>query len=291
MTLPVMEPDLWESDATLERWARAVDDGPFSSLCFGERMAFDNPDSLVLLGACAAWTSRVRLVTTVIVPQLHDPVRLAKSLATGDRLSGGRLTVGLGVGGREEDYRAVGATFTKARLRRLEEQVGEMRRVWGGEAVVAGVARGIGPTSPQPGGPELLAGSIEIKSIERSSHWADGICGFSFGPDAGEVDRAFSAARASWTSAERKQPPRLVTSCFYALGPDARENMDRYVKSYLDFLGPEVAAAVAPMCRVTSIDALRAVLRELEDCGTDELLLVPTTAGIEQLDRVADLIG
>ena len=94
---------------TLESWARAVDEGPFSSLCFGERMAFDNPDALTLLGAVAAWTSRVRLVTTVLVPQLHDPVSLAKALATGDQLSGGRLTVGLGVGGREEDYRAAGA--------------------------------------------------------------------------------------------------------------------------------------------------------------------------------------
>ena len=52
MTLPVMEPDLWEADDTLERWARLIDDGPFASLCFGERMAFDNPDTLVLLGAC-----------------------------------------------------------------------------------------------------------------------------------------------------------------------------------------------------------------------------------------------
>jgi hypothetical protein len=156
---------------------------------------------------------------------------------------------------------------------------------------VAGVARGIGPTSPQPGGPELLAGSIEIKSIERSAHWADGICGFSFGPDPGEIARAFTAAQAAWKSAGRTRAPRLVTSCFYALGAEARESMDRYVKSYLDFLGPQVAAAVAPLCRVTSIDALRAVLRELEDCGTDEFLLVPTTAGIEQLDRVADLIG
>ena len=110
MTLPVMEPDLWaDGAATLEAWARAVDDGPFASLCFGERMAFDNPETLTLLGAVAAWTTRVRLVTTVVVPQLHDPVLLAKSLATGDQLAGGRLTVGVGVGGREEDYRAVGA--------------------------------------------------------------------------------------------------------------------------------------------------------------------------------------
>ena len=73
MTLPVMEPDLWAEAETLEAWARAVDGGPFASLCFGERMAFDNPETLTLLGAVAAWTVRVRLVTTVVVPQLHDP--------------------------------------------------------------------------------------------------------------------------------------------------------------------------------------------------------------------------
>jgi predicted dithiol-disulfide oxidoreductase (DUF899 family) len=104
MTMPVMEPDL--DAATLEAWARAIDDGPFSSLCWGERIAFDNPDAITLLGALAAWTERVRLVTTVLVPQLHDSVMLAKALATADVLSGGRLTVGLGVGGRLEDYRA-----------------------------------------------------------------------------------------------------------------------------------------------------------------------------------------
>src|SRR5690606_3084444 len=93
MTMPVMEPDL--DAATLRTWARAIDDGPFSALCWGERIAFDNPDSLTLLGALAAWTDRVRLVTTVVVPQLHDPVLLAKGLATGDVLSGGRLTVGI----------------------------------------------------------------------------------------------------------------------------------------------------------------------------------------------------
>ena len=87
MTLPVMEPDL---DArALESWASAIDEGPFSSLCFGERIAFDNPETLTLLGAVAAWTERVRLVTTVVVPQLHDPVMLAKALATGDLLSAG----------------------------------------------------------------------------------------------------------------------------------------------------------------------------------------------------------
>ncbi len=87
MTMPVMEPDL---DATvLENWARAIDQGPFSSLCWVERIAFGNPENLTLLGALAAWTNRVRLLTTVIVPQLHDPVMLAKASAAGDMLCGG----------------------------------------------------------------------------------------------------------------------------------------------------------------------------------------------------------
>lgn len=74
MTLPVMEPDLWDGGVTtLEQWSRAIDDGPFVSSCFGERMAFDNPERLTLLGAVAAWTRRVRIVTTLIVPALHEP--------------------------------------------------------------------------------------------------------------------------------------------------------------------------------------------------------------------------
>lgn len=77
MTMPIMQPDL---DASILRaWARAIDEGPFASACFGERIAFDHPETLTLLGALAAWTDRVRLVSTVIVPQLHDPVMLAKA--------------------------------------------------------------------------------------------------------------------------------------------------------------------------------------------------------------------
>ncbi len=58
MTMPVMEPDL--DAGTLHSWATTIDDGPFSSLCWGERMAFDNPpECLTFLGAVAAWTRRV----------------------------------------------------------------------------------------------------------------------------------------------------------------------------------------------------------------------------------------
>ena len=167
MTLPVMEPDLWERPDTLERWARAVDDGPFASLCFGERMAFDNPETLTLLGAVSAWTSRVRLVTTVLVPQLHEPVPLAKALATADRLSGGRLTVGFGVGGREEDYRAASSSAPQT-MAEMAARVAVMKRVWAGENVTAATLP-VGPPPLQDGGPSLLVGTMGPRTIRSAA--------------------------------------------------------------------------------------------------------------------------
>src|SRR6476659_2301834 len=174
MTLPVMEPDLHA--ATLESWARTIDDGPFSSLCFGERMAFDNPETLTLLGAVAAWTERVRLVTTVVVPQLHDPVMLAKALATGDMLCGGRLTVGIGVGGRVEDYAAVGADPATQTMRGMAERVAVMKRVWAGEKITESVLP-VGPAPIQAGGPQLLVRTIGPKTVRSAAAWADGMAG------------------------------------------------------------------------------------------------------------------
>src|ERR1700727_1743121 len=174
MTMPVMEPDL---DATvLQDWARAIDEGPFSSLCWGERITYSNPDNLTLLGALAAWTKRVRLLTTVIVPQLHDPVMLAKALATGDLLSGGRLTVGLGVGGRHEDYHAVGADLATQTIRSMAESVAVMKRVWAGERITESVVPG-GPSPVQPGGPPLFVGTLGPKTIRSGAAWADGLAG------------------------------------------------------------------------------------------------------------------
>ena len=214
MTLPVMESDL---DATvLKAWARFVDDGPFSSLCWGERIAFDNPDSLTLLGAMSAWTDRVDLVTTVIVPQLHDPVMLAKALATADVLSGGRLTVGLGVGGREEDYDAVGADFSTQTRRALGERVAIMRRVWSGEKVTESVLP-VGPRPVQPGGPRLLIGSFGPKTVRGAAGWAYGVAGTTLDLDLARQSELFDVARTAWADAG-KAAPHLATSFWFAIG-------------------------------------------------------------------------
>ena len=195
MNLPVMVPGL-DRRAILE-WSRRIDAGPYASLASGERITFPNPEIMVTLSAAAAVTERVMIVFSVLVLPMHNAVRIAKQVATLDVISGGRVSLGLGVGGREEDYAAVGAEYDKRLWLRLHEQVEVMRRAWRGEQVVAGALRPVEPLPLQKGGPELLAGSMFPRSIRRAALWADGISGFSMGPQAEEIGRQFEQARSA----------------------------------------------------------------------------------------------
>jgi alkanesulfonate monooxygenase SsuD/methylene tetrahydromethanopterin reductase-like flavin-dependent oxidoreductase (luciferase family) len=290
MTMPVMEPEL--DAATLRDWARTIDDGPFSSLCWGERMAFDNPETLTLMGALAAWTDRARLVTTVIVPQLHDPVMLAKALATGDMMSGGRLTVGLGVGGRVEDYVAVGADPATQTIRGMAERVAVMKRVWAGEKITESVLP-VGPAPAQAGGPPLLVGTIGPKTLRNAAAWADGLAGTTLDLDVAKQNELFDVARQAWSEAG-KPKPHLATSFWFALGPvgDARAQVHRHLRRYMNWIPAEYIDAMAPTTGFAgSEDDLIAVLREFEAVGTDEIQLIPTSSDLDQLRRVAEMVS
>jgi len=290
MTLPVMEPDV---DANiLKRWAQTIDEGPFSSLCWGERIAFANPDSLTLLGALSGWTERVPLVATVVVPQLHNPVMLAKALATGDLLSGGRLTVGIGVGGRHEDYRAAGADPKTQTMRQMAERVAVMKRVWAGEKVTESVLP-VGPRPARDGGPRLLVGTTGPKTLRSAAQWADGITGISMDLDLDKQNELFDVARGAWAEAG-KPKPHLATSFWFALGEgDApRQQVTKHLLHYMNWIPREYVEAMAPTTGWAGTDEeLVEVLRGFASIGTSELHLIPTSTDIGQLRRVADLVG
>ncbi|BBY25177.1 luciferase [Mycobacterium stomatepiae] len=288
--MPVMEPDL---DATvLETWARTIDEGPFSSLCWGERIAFENPDNLTLLGALAAWAKRVRLMTTVIIPQLHDPVMLAKGLATGDMLAQGRLSVGIGVGGRQEDYVAVGADPATQTMRDMAERVAVMKRVWVGEKITESVLP-VGPAPVQPDGPPLLVGTIGPKTVRSAAVWADGLAGTTLDLDVGKQNELFDVAREAWARAG-KSKPHLATSFWFAFGTpgQSRAQVHRHLRRYMNWIPAEYVDAMAPMTGwAGSEDELAAVLRRFEEIGTDEVQLIPTSSDLDQVRRAADVAG
>jgi len=287
MNLPVMVPGL--DRGRVEAWCRAIDEGPFSSLAIGERLTFPNPEIMITAGLAAAWTERVRLVLNVVVLPMHPELLVAKQTATLDVMSNGRLVVGVGVGGREEDYRTVGVAWSQAPLGRLATQVARMREAWAGEIVVDGALRPVEPAPVQPGGPPVLAGSIFPKSIRRAATWADGLIGFAFTMGAAEMTSTFDIARRAWAEVGRPAP-RLVTGGWFALGPDAETQMTSYLRRYLNFMGAGADGVIAAV-RTTSAPALRDALARAADAGADEVLLVPTSLDVDEVARVADLIG
>ena len=288
--MPVMEPDL--DGSTLKAWARAIDDGPFASLCWGERIAFDNPEAITLMGALAAWTDRVRLVTTVVVPQLHDPVMLAKILATADMLSGGRLTVGLGVGGRREDYDAVGADPATQTIRGMAERVAVMKRIWTGEKVTDSVVP-VGPAPVQHGGPQLLVGTMGPKTVRSAAAWADGLAGTTLDLDTASQSELYDVARTAWAQAG-KPKPLLATSFWFALGDreEARAQVHRHLRRYMNWIPAQYVDAMAPTTGwAGDEDELLRVLARFDGIGTDEVHLIPTSSDVDQVRRVADVVG
>jgi alkanesulfonate monooxygenase SsuD/methylene tetrahydromethanopterin reductase-like flavin-dependent oxidoreductase (luciferase family) len=289
MTMPVMEPDL--DAVTLKAWATAIDEGPYSSLCWGERIAFDNPEAVTLLGALAAWTDRVRLITTVVVPQLHDPVHLAKSLATGDLLSDGRLTVGLGVGGRREDYQAVGADSATQTMRQLAERAAVMKRVWAGEKLTESVVP-VGPAPVQVGGPPFLVGTMGPKTVRSAATWADGLAGTTLDLDLVKQNELYDVARTAWAQAG-KPKPFLATSFWFAMGESeaARAQVHRHLRRYMNWIPAEYVDAIAPATGwAGDEEELSSLLRGFADIGTDEVHLIPTSTDLDQLRRITDVV-
>ena len=287
MTLPTMAPDV--DRHPLFDWIDRIDSGPFSTLAVGERIAFPNPEALVALSAAVARTRRVTVASTIFVAPLHSTVWHAKQVATLDVLSEGRFVLGLGVGGREEDYLAVGASYAR-RHERLDAQVAELRRLWAGEAVGGGVGP-VGPTPTRPGGPPLWSGAPSERPLRRAARWADGVAGFSFGPDPAEVASGFERADAVWREAGRAERPRHVTSFWYALGPDADERLEAYARRYLAVFGEAPAAALASLCAAAGEEGLRESLEALRAAGADEVLLVPTTADPVELERTEAVLA
>lgn len=288
MTLPGMDPGL-DRERLIE-WTRRIEAGPFATLAFGERMAFYNLELIALFGACAALTERVRLRTTVLVLPLHPPVLLAKQLATLDVLSAGRLSVGVGIGGRAEDLRAVGAEPRRQRNAALADDVAIMRRVWRGERVVDDLLEPVGPAPVQPGGPDLLAGAMGPKAVRLAAAWADGITGFSWGATAAEVAPIFRLAREAWREAGRGAP-KLVTGFWVALGERGRAQIADHLGRYLNWLDPagrEQAQRSAGF--VGKPGELRDLLRRIEDLGADEVHLTPTCGDPDEVDRLAEAV-
>jgi alkanesulfonate monooxygenase SsuD/methylene tetrahydromethanopterin reductase-like flavin-dependent oxidoreductase (luciferase family) len=280
--LPYME-SRYDRSTTLD-WCRLLDQGPFASLSCGERIISATQDMRIVLGAAAALTERIRIIPSLYVLPMHPPVLVAKELATLDVLSNGRVTATLGVGGREQDYRALGASMTK-RLQRLDDGVAMMKRVWTGESPMEGVDP-VGPMPVQPGGPPLWAGAMQPKAVRRAAEWAQGVYGFTMNGDTKPVREHFALVKNAWKEAKRPSP-YLATGFWFSLSEDADAKLKSYAFEYLRFAGDDVAEAVAKTMKCSTEQAVTEALEAIAAEGCDECFLVPATLDLAEIERTA----
>lgn len=271
---------------TLVEWMSRIDNGPFETIAVVDETVTHSYESLTTLAAAAAVTQRARLMSVVIACPLRNATILAKQAASIDALSGGRLSLGLGVGELVEDFSAVGVEM-RGRGKRFEEQLAHMKRIWAGEPMGES-GRAIGPPPVQQGGPELLIGGWAPRAMARIGRFADGYAGAIMAEEM-ITDEPYQLAAQSWHEHQRPGKPRFVQNIHVALGPDASDALDSYLAGAYAFepdLIPEVR-------RVTpkSDGEVRQIIERLDSIGVDELIFHPVTADIEQLQKLEQAAG
>jgi alkanesulfonate monooxygenase SsuD/methylene tetrahydromethanopterin reductase-like flavin-dependent oxidoreductase (luciferase family) len=259
-------------------WARRADEGPFSSLGVVDRLVYDSYEPITILAAAAAVTQRIRLATTIIIGPLHNTPLLAKTAATLDALSEGRLVLGLAVGARKEDYDVAGVDYG-TRGRRLSEQLATLRSLWDEGR--------LGPTAARPEGPELLVGGLSDAGFARMVRYADGYVHGGGPPRA--FARAADKARAAWNDTGRPGKPQLWAQGYFALGEHTVEIGADYLRDYYAFTGPFAEKIAAGL--LTTPQSIAQFIRGYEEAGCDELVLFPTVPELAQLERLADVLN
>ncbi len=277
--------DSWPA---IEALARKADEGPYSSFAVIDRLAYDNYEPLIMLAALASVTKRVRLMTAVLVGPLRRAGVLAKQAATIDAISGGRLSLGMGVGSREDDSLVAPAGFHD-RGRRFNTQLELMRRIWRGE-IVNDAQRPVGPEPARSGGPELLIGGTAPRALDRVGKYADG-----YVMGGGALDREGAAGvlrqvNESWERHGRSGRPRVVASVLAALGPGAE---DAIRDAFADYYGGDPARLEARLARanLSTPESIRDAIALHRDLGTDELILKPAILAPEQYERLTDVVA
>lgn len=266
------------SGEQLVEWARRADARGFSSLGTIDRIVYENYEPLTALAAAAAVTERIGLCTSVLLGPLRvNATELAKQALSLHALSGGRFTLGIGLGGRDDDYEASGVQLA-GRGKQLDAMLERIKEVWAG--------REIGPTVAGP--PSLIVGGHADASFARAARFADGWIAAGSGPE--QFAAGAEKAKAAWVEAGRGEGPRLLALAYFSLGDRAAEDASAYLNDYYAWLGEDIAAYIISGA-AKDADAVKQYLATYEAAGCNELILCPSSGDPAQVDLLAAAAG
>jgi alkanesulfonate monooxygenase SsuD/methylene tetrahydromethanopterin reductase-like flavin-dependent oxidoreductase (luciferase family) len=266
------------SGTQLTEWARRAEARGFSSLGTIDRVAYGNYEPLIALSAAAAVTERIGLATSVLLGPLRvNAAALAKQALSLQALSAGRLTLGIALGGREDDYELAGVE-TEGRGKRLDSMLEEMRQVWAHDRV--------GPD--QHGAPRVVIGGHADASFARAARFGEGWIAGGSPPD--QYAEMVEKLKAAWSAAGREGEPRTMGLAYFALGDEAEQLAHSYLTHYYAWLGEEVANYIAGSA-ATDAETVRQYLEAFEQAGCGELIICPCSGDPGQVDLLADAAG
>jgi alkanesulfonate monooxygenase SsuD/methylene tetrahydromethanopterin reductase-like flavin-dependent oxidoreductase (luciferase family) len=259
--------------------ARRAEELGFASLATIGRVAYPSFEELVVLAAAAGATRRIGLLTDVLLGPTREPVLLAKQAASLDQLSGGRFVLGVGVGGREDDFAVTGMGF-KDRGRRWDRSLDLMHRAWRGEPL-EGTDR---PVTPRPVNgesvPMMFGGGAE-QMVRRLVRYGIGYT------QGGGTPESLTAMKArvdeAWRLGGRQGQPEYRALAYFALGDDSHARGEHNVRDYYGPYGDRVWAGAAK-----NAAQVRERIQAYEAVGCDELVFFMTAPGVAQTERLAE---
>jgi len=266
----------------LIEFARRADRAGFTTLATIDRIAFPSYESLTVLSAAAAVTERIRLFPNVLLGPTRNPVLLAKEAATVDRLSGGRLDLGLGVGGRKDDLDAVGLGWHD-RGKRWDHDLDLIHRLWKGE-LINGIQNPVGPKPSNGERVPIVVGGTSEAAIRRTIEYGIGWTAGGSPPD--QVAPFAERIRVAWKDSGKAGDPKIVALSYFSVGEEERAK--RYITDYYAFLG-DFANQMANWIPKTP-EAIRDTVQAFEDIGVDELVLDATVDDPDQVDKLAEIV-
>ncbi|RKS79888.1 alkanesulfonate monooxygenase SsuD/methylene tetrahydromethanopterin reductase-like flavin-dependent oxidoreductase (luciferase family) [Actinomadura pelletieri DSM 43383] len=272
----------WSDGTVLVEWARRAEARGFSTLSVSDRLAWWTPEPLLTLAAAAGATSRIRLMTSVLLAPLRaNHALFAKTVHTLDQLAGpGRLQLGLAPGLRQDDFELSEVDYGTrgARFDRLLDRL----------AAATTDGDPVGPRPATPGGPALLFGGTSKAALRRIASRGTG---WIAGDATVEGVQDFAPQlRQAWADAGRPGSPRLVASVMYALGPDAETAISDAIGSYYAFAGDEYARYGISIA-YTRPEQITAAIAAFDQAGCDELIFMGNDPDPAQVDLLADAIG
>ena len=260
------------------------------SFWVNDRLTGEHFEPLTLLAAVSSVTKTIKLGTSVLLPVLRHPVPLAKSLACIDFLSGGRLIVGLGFGGSQQEFDAVDIPFTR-RGTRAVEQIELMKRLWHEDHVrhqgsfFNTTDLSVGPRPTQRPHPPIWMGGAAATVLKRVGALADGyICGTASLKRFASVWAIIAAA----AEAKGRDPTKIHKAgiTYLTIDDDKKRAValcEEYLKTYYGKINLDVESETV----LGSADACVDRLASLFARGIETVILRLVKPDLGQLDILA----